>query len=411
MNTTQSVSRDDGRSTAPARQAQYNVAAGYLRAFIVALVVAHHAFLAYNPYASGPPSSLLAKPRLWQAFPVVDPQKSTALSVVVGFNDIFFMSLMFFLSGLFVWSSLNRKGPGTFLRDRALRLGVPFLMAAAIVAPLAYYPAYLQSGAHGGVIGYVRVWFALGDWPAGPAWFVWVLLVFDSVAALLYRIAPGFGSALARFASRASQHPFAFFVQLTAITAVAYVPMRLIFGPFDWFAFGPFFFQKDRALHYLIYFFAGIAVGAFGLERGLLASDGNLARRWWLWAIRTPIAFLCAIAVGIAAIAPQNARHIYVWGSIAAVLWAISCAVSGFAFLAVFARFARRTVRWFDSLRDNSYGIYLIHYAFVSWVQYAMLRSAMPAVLKGLAVFAGALALSWITVAALRKVRVVGKVI
>ena len=51
---------------------KYYHAIGYLRAFIVALVVAHHAALAYFPLPFPPPVSLLAQPRLWQAFPVRD---------------------------------------------------------------------------------------------------------------------------------------------------------------------------------------------------------------------------------------------------------------------------------------------------------------------------------------------------
>ena len=68
-------------------------------------------------------TTLVAQPRWWQAFPVVDPQKWTGFSFFVGFNDIFFMSLMFFLSGLFVSRSLERKGVSTFLRDRLLAAG------------------------------------------------------------------------------------------------------------------------------------------------------------------------------------------------------------------------------------------------------------------------------------------------
>ena len=125
----------------------YNVSIGYLRAFITLLVVAHHAALAYHPYAPEPPGSLTTIPRLWQAFPVVDSQHSDLSTLFVAFNDIFFMALMFFISGLFVWKSLERKGAANFLRDRALRLGLPFVAAALIVAPLAYYPTYIQSGA------------------------------------------------------------------------------------------------------------------------------------------------------------------------------------------------------------------------------------------------------------------------
>ena len=89
---------------------QYNVAIGYLRAFVTVLVVAHHAALAYHPFAPAPIASLIAEPRLWPAFPVVDAQRWSGFSLLVGFNDAFFMSLMFFLSGLFVWKSLERKG-------------------------------------------------------------------------------------------------------------------------------------------------------------------------------------------------------------------------------------------------------------------------------------------------------------
>src|SRR5882672_10520915 len=98
-----------------------SVAVGTLRAVITVLVVAHHAVLAYNPFAPPPPSSLLPEPRFWGAFPVVDSHRWGASGLFTSFNDMFFMALMFFLSGLFVWSSLQRKGAGTFLRDRARR--------------------------------------------------------------------------------------------------------------------------------------------------------------------------------------------------------------------------------------------------------------------------------------------------
>jgi hypothetical protein len=146
---------------------QRNLAIGYLRAFITLLVLAHHAVLAYHPFAPAPGAALNGPARWWQAFPVVDSQRWTGFALFAAFNDIFFMALMFFLSGLFVWKSLQRKGSGHFLRDRALRLGLPFIVAAAVVAPLAYYPAYLQTGA-AGIAGFWKQWRSLGNWPAGP---------------------------------------------------------------------------------------------------------------------------------------------------------------------------------------------------------------------------------------------------
>ena len=68
---------------------EYSVAVGYLRAFVTVLVLAHHAVLAYHPFAPPPPTSLLAQPRWWQTFPVVDAQRWSGFALLVGFNDIF----------------------------------------------------------------------------------------------------------------------------------------------------------------------------------------------------------------------------------------------------------------------------------------------------------------------------------
>jgi surface polysaccharide O-acyltransferase-like enzyme len=82
----------------------------------------------------------------------------------------------------------------------------------------------------------------------------------------------------------------------------------------------------------------------------------------------------------------------------------ISCAASSFAFLALFVRFAARRNRVFDSLNQNAYGIYLVHYAFVSWLQLALLKAHMPGLAKGSVVFLGAVVLSWGTAALLRRI-------
>jgi hypothetical protein len=69
-----------------------NLPIGYLRAFVTVLVLAHHAVLAFHAFAPPVPAS---QPRWWQAFPVVDSQRWSGFALFVGFNDVFFMSLMF----------------------------------------------------------------------------------------------------------------------------------------------------------------------------------------------------------------------------------------------------------------------------------------------------------------------------
>jgi hypothetical protein len=388
---------------------QYNVSVGYLRAFITVLVVAHHAVLAYHPFAPPPPANLLAQPRLWQAFPVVDSARWIGWTVLAGFNDIFFMSLMFFLSGLFVWKSLQRKGAGSFLRDRGLRLGIPFVVAAALIAPLAYYPTYLTTPSHAGIAGFWQQWRSLGNWPAGPAWFIWVLLAFDCVAAALFLALPKWGEALGRVCGNAARRPIAFFGLLIAISALAYIPMELKFTSFAWAAWGPFVFQTSRIIHYFVYFMLGAGVGAFGVGKGLLAPDGKLSRRWVLWAVAAWVAFSVEGVVVIAALSPHASPR--PWEVAADCGFVLSCAASSFAFLALFVRFAKSRNTIWDSLTANAYGIYLVHYAFVSWLQYSLLKTALPGIAKGSLVILGALLLSWGTVAALRRIPAVARVI
>ena len=398
----------DDRGASSKLEPHYNFSIGYLRAFVTVLVVAHHAVLAYLPFAPTPPESLSVQPRWWQAFPVVDTQRWSGFTLFVGFNDIFFMSLMFFLSGLFVWQSLERKGSGSFFRDRTLRLGLPFVLSAALVAPLSYYPTYLQTGKRG-FSSFWQEWFSLGSWPAGPAWFVWVLLAFDVVAAALFMLAPRWGNLLGRLLSCASRRPLVFFTFLVSLSAAAYIPMALTFNSLMWTDFGPFFFQTSRSLHYLVYFLIGVGIGAYGLDRGLLARDGMLTRHWLLWAIAALTFFRVATGGAIVAMTAKSSHTL--WLAIASFGFTLSCAASSFAFLALFLRFARAPQLIFDSLRSNAYGIYLLHYAFVSWLQYAVLRAQWPPQAKGVTVFLCSLGLSWSATAALRRIPAIARVI
>jgi Acyltransferase family len=387
----------------------YNLSMGYLRAFLTILVLAHHSVLAYHPYAPPPPRLLTAPPLWWAAFPVVDTRRWSGFAVLVGFNDIFFMALMFFVSGLFVWQSLRRRGSADFLRHRLLRLGLPFVVGAGVIAPLAYYPAYLQTGARGGVSDFWHQWLALPSWPAGPVWFIWLLLAFDCLAAAMYLAAPGAGNALGKLLAKAGQRPWILFALLVLVSAIVYVPMAIAFTPMAWTSFGPFAFQTSRLLLYAVYFFVGLGIGAFGLGKGVLAEHGRLARHWHLWSLRALLCFGFAAVSAIAAVAAHG--HAREWSWVGDFAFALSCAASGFAGLAIFVRFANKRNPVFDSLSDNAYGMYVIHYAFVSWLQYALLPAGLPAFVKGTIAFTGTLALSWTSVALLRRLPAVRRVI
>jgi len=150
-------------------------------------------------------------------------------------------------------------------------------------------------------------------------------------------------------------------------------------------------------------------VGAHGLDRGLLAPDGKLARRWDLWAVGALLAFGLATGVGVAAMTVHMGSR--GWEMAGDATFVLSCAASSFAFLALFVRFVNTRRRVWDSLSKNAHGMYLIHFVFVSWLQYALLRAGLPAIAKGSLVFLATALLSWGATAALRRFPAVARVI
>jgi surface polysaccharide O-acyltransferase-like enzyme len=80
----------------------------------------------------------------------------------------------------------------------------------------------------------------------------------------------------------------------------------------------------------------------------------------------------------------------------------LACAAGCFAFAAVFLRYATRRSSLLRSLSEYAFGIYLVHYVFVVWLQYALLSIPRWALANATIVFVGALLLSWAMAATMR---------
>jgi hypothetical protein len=370
-----------------------SLALSNLRAFVILIVLAFHSFLAYLGSLPDAPFPFDIAPFRWNAFPIVDSQRWFGFDIFCAFQDVYLMSFMFFMSGLFVWPSLKRKGSAVFLSDRFWRIGVPFVGAVLIVAPIALYPAYLVTATDPSLSAYWEHWRALPFWPSGPAWFLWQLLVLNVLAAAMFRFAPSWGELLGRVSAGASEQPLRYFAFLVTLSAIAYIPLALAFTPWAWKSVGPFSVQLCRPLHYLVYFFAGVGIGVHGLERGLLSVSGPLARRWAVWLA----AFLAAFVVwsGPIALMPDRDNGPIGLQIVSDFGYVLACAGGSFFVAGVSLRFARWSLAWLDSLSHSAYGMYLIHYIFVVWLQYALLDAALSAITKASIVFTGTVIASW----------------
>jgi peptidoglycan/LPS O-acetylase OafA/YrhL len=370
---------------------------------ITVLVVVYHSLLNYIYFGEG------------------DPKRWIGFDLIALFNDSFFMSCMFFISGLFVRDSLVRKGTLAFLRDRGWRLGVPYLISVFVLVVLAYYPGFLRYHWPGTTdFNFFHYWWRMltvGPWPSGPAWFLWLLLAFDVVIAAIWLVAPRLIEGVGQLIFSARDRPIQAFIIFSLISIASYVPAALVFGEGNWIELGmgrfPISVQISRVAYYATYFFAGVSAGAFSLQAGLLSEDGSMARRWLLW-------LLLALLFFGALLGFFYARHYWVADFKTPPLWwnaGNSLAVALFSSAMVFAvpaiclRFAKSDWRLLDAMQPSAYGIYLFHYVFIVWLQYAVYEHSFPAIAKFAIVFTGTLSMSWALTVLLRKIPAVGRMI
>jgi len=381
--------------------AQTSLALSNMRGLVIVTVLAFHSVLAYLGSLGQAAFPFDDPPYEWRAFPIVDSHRWWGFDLFCAWQDVYLMSLMFFLSALFTWPSLARKGAAKFLSDRFLRLGVPFLFALIIIMPVALYPVYRVTALDPSLAAYRQHYLVLPFWPNGPMWFLWELLALTIVAAALHRFVPHWVDILGRWSSSASTRPGRYCLRLITASALAYIPLALIFTPWAWSSHGPFAIQLSRPLHYAVYYVAGLGVGAIGLERGLLAPGAKLAQGWVSW-LAIALATL-ALWMGLTALAMRYAGLAPIGLQIAVDLGFVAACSSGCFFaMAGCLRFGVRRSRVLDSLANKSFALYLFHYVFVVWLQYALLGVALFALAKATIVFGGTLILAWTTTAAMR---------
>ena len=99
-----------------------------IRIFLTALVIVHHSTLAFGGGGS------------WE---VSDPARNELTTIILTYftavNQTYFMSAFFLLAGYFTPRSYEKKGSGSFLLDRLIRLGIPLLVYSTLIINLNWY--------------------------------------------------------------------------------------------------------------------------------------------------------------------------------------------------------------------------------------------------------------------------------
>jgi hypothetical protein len=371
------------------------VALDRARTFITLLVVLYHGVINYTYFGIGG-----------------DRMRWLGFDLVVLFCDSFFMACMFFISGLFVHDSLTGRGASNYLASRVFRLGLPFLLSIFVLMPIAYYRYYhLQLD----FLQYYAHMVTTGPWSAGSAWFLWVLLVFDAIAAAIFAAAPRAIGALDRLVDGVRDKPLTAFAAFALFSILIYLPLRVSIGESHWSTLGhyPIFIQTSRAPLYAGYFLAGVAVGAAGLRKGVLDEGGAIAQAWRTWlavAIAGYAAILLLVTIHRSGMIDLRSPPLW-WHAAYGIAFALFSAAMTFTVPAFFLRFAKLPVRFLDAMRRQAYGIYLLHFIPLIWLQYLVTEPPLPAFLKFAIVFTGTLSASWLATLWLRRIPIVARVI
>jgi glucan biosynthesis protein C len=363
----------------------------YLRTTLTLMVLGHHSALAYTTFAHFNPQHIFLS-----TAPVVDTSRWIFFDYAENFSDVFFMSLMFFVSGLFVYPALRKHGTFRFIRDRFVRLGLPFAFAVVFLMPIAYYASWQLTGRSTGFLDFYQR-LASGGFAVGPPWFIWVLLFFDVLLALLLLPFHRFMPAAGRFMTRLQDHPIATFAAIYLLACAVYLPLLVRYGFATWtnLITPPFSFQICRIGLYALWFTFGVFVGAPGFANGLISKQGSLARHRRIWIIFFVLAYNALIFVPRLPLTHQFAQPTR--GAVEAFLWVASCTASSFGFLALFRGIHLTSRPWMNSLSRSAYIMYLVHYVFITWTQRLFLGLPVHAAFKFLFVFAATVFLSWLS--------------
>jgi peptidoglycan/LPS O-acetylase OafA/YrhL len=339
----------------------------WLRVIAVLLIFAFHSARVYNA---------------GELFYAKSVETSSFLSwFVVGFFSFWQMPLLFLLAGMSSYFALGKRTGGQFLKERALRLLVPFFFGVfVIVPPQTWYGARTNAGYTGSLAQFYVDYFSLKwglitDYRGGPSyghlWFILYLFIASAVALPLFLwIRRGPGESVGVRLAGALAKPWWWVVVAFGLLLTTALPE---FGGHNLFNY----------------------VGWFVLGFLLVAGRGPLeaARRWkWvLLGVALPLAWLVAATYDVRDRYPDPSFPIAVneFG-VQLVGWLLCLAAIGIGMT-----YLDRSTKALPYLAEASYPTYILHQTVIVVIGFYLVQ-ALPQPLVSWAVLtAGSIAVTY----------------
>ncbi len=328
-----------------------------LRTFLIFLVVLVHAGVVYE-------SSGLMGP-FWL---VDDPSTSDLPGLVNLILDIFVMPTIFFISGYFTPSSLQRKGSWRFLQAKFRRLMVPWVIAVFTLMPL-YKVIFLYSRGLRQENWTTYFHFTNGIFSMSWLWFLPALFLFDCLYLLLWKLN-----------LPTDKLPLSLAVAAVFVLGFTYSLAASVFEWIGWTKTPLIDFQNERLLPYFLVFL----LGSLCFRRKIFDTDKRNMKLYiavnataWI-----PINIYIVVLINYFLrpgeyIVSEGVDVLLLWfGFHLSMLSLLYCSVTTFKY------FFNRQGRLGRELGKLSYNVYIIHIMVMGPIALALLKTGIPAILK-----------------------------
>lgn len=361
-----------------------------LRVFLTLLVIAHHAAQPYGPTGGR-----------WLIF---NPERAEILSAFFSTNAAFFMGLFFLISGYFLPSAYNRKGPKAFLKERLVRLGIPILFFALFVFPLMLYAASDQQVSLGPFL--LQTYADPQQLELGHLWFLAHLLFY----ALGYCAWQHWQNR--RNLRSAGTHPPSnriIYIYLSSLAGITF--LIRIWYPIDrWIrvlAVIP--VEVAHLPQYLSLFILGI----MAYRRDWLLQMPRQQGLQWLGIGLTAVLLRYLYSLGGQLLPTQIiAGGGWDWRSAVWSTWeAVICVGLCIGLLILFRDYINRSGKWLRRIAANAYTVYLIHLPIVIGIQIGAASLVIPPLAKFFLVTLLSVPLGWFISDSLRRLPLSKKIL
>lgn len=338
-----------------------------LRAFLMLLGIPYHVAMAYRP---------------GQTWIVRSDEGIAAFAWLAELIHYFRMPAFFVIAGYFSALLLARRAPGTWLKGRFLRLGVPFIATIVTLVPVMNLACEFSNLPYSRALSSF-VWNSShsGGYWVRHLWFIAVLLYLCSAAALIFRLRPGLREAVLPGVVDAfmARH---FMLSLGAVA--------LIIGLWEAVAVELFYiaglatnvpqqiFRLDELIIYTPYYLAG-----FLLQRSPLTLE-RMCR------FSLPLALLTVLALALA-MTTIDLMH-PAPGRLVATITAVFTTQ---LLIAGASTLLDRPIPLIRKFTEASFVIYLFHLPIITIAVWLAQDVAVPASIKGLAIMLLSLGLSY----------------